>query len=283
MNWITKLVKKNFNSNTNRYEQIPSNMWLKCPQCSTLIFKEDLINNLYSCINCDYYFRLPIEERLNQIFNDGKYKLLEKPKVLQDPLKFKGKVKYADKLIEYRKKTGYEDAAVTAYGKIGSTYCVCFIMNFEFSGGSMGVYVGQAFVEAVSYAIKHQVPFLAITASGGARMQEGMYSLLQMAKTTVMLEHLESAGLPYIVLLTNPTTGGVTASFAMLGDVQIAEKGATIAFTGARVIEQTIRKKLPEGFQTAEYLLKKGMLDRVVARKDIPTVLQNLLSLLLNK
>lgn len=282
MNWITKLVKNNFSSNKG-YDNVPNNMWKKCPKCSTLIFEEDLVNNVYTCFNCEYYFHMPVKARLDSIFNNSNYKTLETPKVIQDPIKFKGKGKYSERILDYRKKTGYEDAAVAAYGKIGNSYCVCFVMNFEFFGGSMGVCVGENFVNAVNYAISHKVPFLAITTSGGARMQEGMFSLMQMAKTSVALENLKSACLPYVVLLTNPTTGGVTASFAMLGDVHLAEQGATIGFAGARVIEQTIRKKLPEGFQKAEYLLKTGMIDAVVTRKSVPDKLQQLFSLLLNK
>lgn len=284
MNWITKLVKKNFSSSKNKgYDKIPEDMWLKCPSCSTLIFKEDLSKNSYICFSCDFYFKMPVKKRLEHIFNNGEYKLLDLPKVVEDPIKFKGKAKYSEKLVEYRNKTALQDAALAAYGKIGDSYCVCFVLNFDFFGGSMGVFVGEVFVNAVKFALTHKAPLLAITASGGARMQEGMFSLMQMAKTVVALEQLQEAGLPYVVLLTNPTTGGVTASFAMLGDVQLAEHGATIGFAGARVIEQTIRKKLPDGFQTADYLLKTGMIDGVVAREDIPAKLKSLFSLLLNK
>ncbi|MGV3278728.1 acetyl-CoA carboxylase, carboxyltransferase subunit beta [Rickettsiales bacterium LUAb2] len=279
MNWITRLVNKK-STKQEEVKDIPDNMWLKCPSCSSLLFKKDIKNNDYTCTSCDYYFYMPVQDRLNSIFNEGEYKILPVSKVIKDPIKFKGKEKYSEKLEEYQKKTKFEDAALAVYGKIGSNYVSCFMQNFSFMGGSMGAYVGEAFVAAANHAIKNKIPMVAFTASGGARMQEGMYSLMQMAKTTVAIQNLKNAKLPYIVVLTNPTTGGVTASFAMLGDIQIAEKSATIGFAGVRVIEQTIRKKLPTGFQTAEYLLAHGMVDLVVSRKELTSKLDKVLSLL---
>lgn len=288
MSWIKKLVRKNFKTNSASkaaaYESVPHNMCVTCDSCSNIAFQEDLKNNLYTCPVCGFYFKMPLKYRLRLIFGGDNYNIVPLKTALKfDPIKFKGKEKYSDKLMAYRKKTQMEDAAVVAYGKIGHVYAVCFVLDFSFLGGSMGVYVGEAFASAVKLAVAHKVPLLAVTASGGARMQEGIYSLMQMAKTTAALEQLKDANLPYVVLLTNPTTGGVTASFAMLGDVNLAEKGATIGFAGARVIEQTIRKKLPEGFQTAEYLLETGMVDAVLERTNLHAKLEQLLSLMANK
>jgi acetyl-CoA carboxylase carboxyl transferase subunit beta len=289
MNWINKLINKSHDKPTaagavqTQAKDIPDNLWLKCPNCSTLLFKKDLEKNNQVCTNCDHHFFLAVEKRLESLFDDGKYIKIELPKGVEDPLKFKDKEKYIDKLKVYRQKTGYEDAFIAGYGKIGGNFVVVGAMNFAFMGGSMGSAVGEGFFFAANFAITKGVPFVVVSASGGARMQEGMISLMQMAKTTIAVEMLGEKKLPYIVVLANPTTGGVTASFAMLGDIHIAEQGATIGFAGARVIEQTIRKKLPEGFQTAEYLLAHGMVDTVVHRRDLKSVLENTIDILVNK
>lgn len=281
MNWITGLIKKTSVKSTQK--DIPENLWVKCPECSSLTFRKDLVKNNQICPTCDYHFLLPVKARFNLLFDNHNYINVPLPKVKEDPLKFKGKDKYIDKLRIYQEKSPYPDALITAYGKINEVTTVLSIMDFTFMGGSMGTALGEGFVKSVDVAIAKKAPFVIVTASGGARMQEGMLSLMQMAKTTIAINKLKQAKLPYVVLLTSPTTGGVTASFAMLGDIQIAEKGATIGFAGARVIEQTMRKKLPEGFQTAEYLLEHGMLDIVVHRNDLKTKLGTILDLLMNK
>ncbi|MDR0483979.1 MAG: acetyl-CoA carboxylase, carboxyltransferase subunit beta [Alphaproteobacteria bacterium] len=286
MNWINKLINKSQEKSTNtqaKAKDIPDNLWLKCPNCLTLLFKKDLEKNNQVCTNCDYHFFLPVEKRLESLFDEGKYIKIDLPKGLEDPLKFKDKEKYIDKIKVYRQKTGYNDAFIAGYGKINGNFVVVGVMNFAFIGGSMGSAVGEGFLFAVEFAINKAAPFVVVSSSGGARMQEGMVSLMQMAKTTVAVEMLAEKKLPYIVVLTNPTTGGVTASFAMLGDIHIAESGATIGFAGARVIEQTIRKKLPDGFQTAEYLLEHGMVDLVVKRSELKATLGNVIDILVNK
>ena len=282
MNWITNLINKKIPEGENK-KDIPNGLWLTCPGCNTLLFKKDLAKNNVVCASCDHYFYLPAEKRLELLFNDGKYLKLKLPNGLNDPLKFKGKEKYSAKLKQNREKTGQIDSIIAGYGKIGLVNSIVAVMNFEFMGGSMGTYFGEGFVHAAEEAIKKKCPFIVVTSSGGARMQEGVFSLMQMPKTTVAVEKVKDAGLPYIVILVNPTTGGVTASFAMLGDIHIAEQGATIAFTGARVIEQTIRKKLPQGFQTSEYLLDHGMVDIVEPRHKIKDTLANILNLIINK
>ncbi|MCL2567135.1 MAG: acetyl-CoA carboxylase, carboxyltransferase subunit beta [Alphaproteobacteria bacterium] len=287
MNWINKLINKSHEkapaSAPAQPKDIPDNLWLKCPNCSTLLFKKDLEKNEQVCTNCDYHFFLPVEKRLESLFDDGKYIKIDLPKGLEDPLKFKDKDKYIDKIKIYRQKTGFNDAFIAGYGKVNGNFVVIGVMNFAFMGGSMGSAVGEGFLFAAQFAITKNTPFVVVSASGGARMQEGMISLMQMAKTTIAVEMLSEKKLPYIVVLTNPTTGGVTASLAMLGDIHIAEQGSTIGFAGARVIEQTIRKKLPEGFQTAEYLLEHGMVDVVVHRRDLQTTLGNVIDVLVNK
>lgn len=282
MNWITNLIDKKIVQDNSK-KDVPEGLWLTCPSCSTLLFKKDLAKNNQICSVCDHHFYLPVLKRFDNLFNNGKYLLLDLPKGLVDPLKFKSQDKYASKLKQNKEKTGFDDSIVSAYGKISNTNAIVCSMNFAFMGGSMGTAFGEGFVYSVKEAIKRKIPFVTITSSGGARMQEGVLSLMQMPKTTVAIEMLKDAKLPYIVILINPTTGGVTASFAMLGDVHIAEKGATIAFTGARVIEQTIKKKLPEGFQTAEYLQEHGMVDLVVHRNNMQHTLGNLLDLLSKK
>ncbi len=245
------------------------NLWHKCKGCGQMVFVKELEENLWVCPKCDHHERIGPKIRFEQIF-DGDHQVLPTPKVPEDPLKFRDSKRYADRIKAARTATSEQDALINARGTIGGHGAVVGVQDFAFMGGSMGLAVGEAFVRGVENAIADGVPYVIFTAAGGARMQEGILSLMQMPRATVAIAMLHDAGLPYIVVLTDPTTGGVTASYAMLGDVQIAEPGALIGFAGARVIEQTIREKLPEGFQRAEYLLDHGMLDMVVHRRDLP-------------
>ena len=244
------------------------NLWHKCKGCGQMVFVKELEENLWVCPKCDHHERIGPRIRFAQIF-DGDYQLLPTPRVPEDPLKFRDSKRYADRIKAARTATAEQDALLNARGTIGGHGVVVGVQDFAFMGGSMGLAVGEAFVRGVENAIADGVPYVIFTAAGGARMQEGILSLMQMPRATVAIAMLHDAGLPYIVVLTDPTTGGVTASYAMLGDVQIAEPGALIGFAGARVIESTIREKLPEGFQRAEYLLDHGMLDMVVHRRDL--------------
>ncbi|HVL29795.1 MAG TPA: acetyl-CoA carboxylase, carboxyltransferase subunit beta [Sphingomicrobium sp.] len=249
--------------------QTPDNLWHKCRKCASMVFTREWEENLYCCPRCDHHDRIGPKIRFQHLFDGGKHEVLPSPDVREDPLRFRDAKRYTDRLKAARSATGEKDALIHARGKIGGKKAIVGVQDFAFMGGSMGVAVGAAFTAGVRAAIKDGVPYVLFTAAGGARMQEGILSLMQMPRTTVALAELKEAGLPYIVVLTDPTTGGVTASYAMLGDVQIAEPGALIGFAGARVIEQTIREKLPEGFQRAEYLLEHGMIDMVVRRHDL--------------
>jgi acetyl-CoA carboxylase carboxyl transferase subunit beta len=248
--------------------ETPDNLWHKCRQCSAMIFTREWEENLFVCPRCDHHDRIGPRPRFEQIFDPG-YSILPPPQVREDPLKFRDSKRYADRLKQARAATGEQDALMNARGTISGRRAVVGVQDFAFMGGSMGMAVGAAFVDGARAAIADRAPYIIFTAAGGARMQEGILSLMQMPRTTVAISELREAGLPYIVVLTDPTTGGVTASYAMLGDVQIAEPGALIGFAGQRVIESTIREKLPEGFQRAEYLLAHGMIDMVVHRKEL--------------
>jgi acetyl-CoA carboxylase carboxyl transferase subunit beta len=283
MNWITNFVKPKIQALINKKEDVADNLWTKCSGCEHMLFHRDLKANLGVCHHCDNHMRISVKERLQNLFDNGNYTLHDVPKAIHDPLKFKDSKRYADRLKEYRHKTGNEDSVLVAFGQIKGHNIVVCIFDFEFMGGSMGIYAGQAMVTAADLAVKSHSPMLAITASGGARMQEGILSLMQMPRTTIAVQMVKEAGLPYLTLLTDPTTGGVSASFAMLGDISLAEPGAIIGFTGARVIEETIRQKLPEGFQRSEYLRDHGMLDIVVKRKDIADTLGTILNHLCGK
>ena len=252
--------------------ETPDNLWIKCPGCGQMVFAREYLENLSVCPSCGHHGRIGAAARFDQIFDPG-YTLVASPKVPEDPLKFRDSKKYVDRLRAARAATGESDALVTARGTIEGRRVIIGVQDFAFMGGSMGIGVGAAFVTGVEAAIAARAPYVIFTAAGGARMQEGILSLMQMPRTTVAIAMLRDAKLPYIVVLTDPTTGGVTASYAMLGDVQIAEPGALIGFAGQRVIESTIREKLPEGFQRAEYLLDHGMLDMVIARKDLRATL----------
>ena len=260
--------------------QSTDNLWHKCGKCGSMVFTKEWEDGLCVCPRCDHHDRIGAKTRFDMLFDKGKYDQLPAPEVKEDPLKFRDTKRYTDRLKTARAATGERDALINAKGKIERRTAVVGVQDFAFMGGSMGVAVGAAFVAGVRAAIAAKAPYIVFTAAGGARMQEGILSLMQMPRTTVALAELREAGLPYIVVLTDPTTGGVTASYAMLGDVQIAEPTALIGFAGQRVIEQTIREKLPEGFQRAEYLLEHGMIDMVVPRSGLRDTLELLVGYL---
>ncbi len=278
MNWISNVVPPKIRSMLRR--DTPENLWVKCPDSGELVFHKDLEANLWVVPGSGYHMKMPVAGRLASLFDDGAFENLPTPDVPLDPLKFRDVKRYTDRLKENKAKTGAVDAVRLAAGKLETQDVVVAVQDFEFMGGSLGMAAGEAIIAGMMAAIERQTPFIIFTASGGARMQEGMFSLMQMPRTTVAVQRLRAAKLPYIVVLTNPTTGGVTASYAMLGDVHIAEPGAVIGFAGARVIEQTIREKLPEGFQRAEYLRDHGMVDMVVARVDMRATLARICRLL---
>jgi acetyl-CoA carboxylase carboxyl transferase subunit beta len=259
--------------------ETPENLWHKCRHCNSMIFTKEYEENDWVCPRCDHHGRIGPRQRFEAIFDPG-YTIMPQPQVREDPLKFRDSKRYSDRLKAARTETGEGDALINARGTIEGRRAVIAVQDFAFMGGSMGQAVGAAFIDGARAAIANRSPFIIFTAAGGARMQEGILSLMQMPRTTVAIAELKEAGLPYIVVLTDPTTGGVTASYAMLGDVQIAEPGALIGFAGARVIESTIREKLPEGFQRAEYLLDHGMVDMVVHRKELRATLSKLVDYL---
>ena len=268
MNWINNYVRPTINSLFSRRET-PDNLWTKCPECGTMLFHRELVDHLNVCAECGHHMQISPRDRFAALFDGGIFAEIDVPEVLVDPLTFKDQKKYPERVKIAQKKTGEKDAILVVEGEIGRTPIVAAAQDFSFMGGSMGMYVGNAILAGAERAVMLKRPFVLFSAAGGARMQEGILSLMQMPRTTVAVQMLKEANLPYIVVLTHPTTGGVTASYAMLGDVQIAEPNALIAFAGTRVIEQTIGEKLPEGFQRSEYLLDHGMLDRVTKRKDM--------------
>ncbi|CCA92844.1 MULTISPECIES: acetyl-CoA carboxylase, carboxyltransferase subunit beta [unclassified Novosphingobium] len=276
MSWLTRV--RNSLSRTSKRDT-PDNLWIKCRSCGEMLFVKDFEDNLSVCPKCDYHGRISAQERIGQLLDPG-FSILPTPKVKEDPLKFRDSKKYPDRLKAARANYPYGDALTNAVGQIEGKKLVLGVQDFGFMGGSMGMAVGAAFVSGIERAIRENCGYVICTAAGGARMQEGILSLMQMPKTTVALRRLKAAGLPYIVVLTDPTTGGVTASYAMLGDVQIAEPGALIGFAGQRVIQDTIREKLPDGFQRAEYLHEHGMVDMVVHRRDLRETLARLLDYL---
>jgi len=278
MNWISNVVPPKIRSLLRR--DTPENLWVKCPESGQLVFHKDLESNLMVVPGSGYHMPIGSRERLAALFDDGKFDDIAIPDVVQDPLKFRDIKRYADRLKEHRARTGSQDSILVASGKLEAQEIVAAVHDFAFQGGTLGIAAGEAIVEGMNIAAERRTPFIIFTASGGARMQEGMYSLMQMARTTVAVQRLRAAKLPYIVVLTNPTTGGVTASYAMLGDVHIAEPGAVIGFAGARVIEQTVRERLPEGFQRAEFLQKHGMVDMVVPRTEMRAMLARLCKML---
>ncbi len=277
MNWLSKLtppgVKKIFTK-----RDTPDNLWVKCPKSGEMVFHADLAANLH-VTPAGHHMRIGSEYRFSYTF-DGDYEKISTPDVITDPLKFKDSKKYTDRLKQARSKTAQQDVFALAIGKIEGIETLVAVQNFAFMGGSLGMAAGEAIITACNEAVARGLPLVMFTAAGGARMQEGALSLMQMPRTTIAVQKLREAGLPYIVVLTDPTTGGVTASYAMLGDVHLAEPDALICFAGPRVIEQTIREKLPEGFQRSEYLMDKGMVDMVVKRKDLPRQIAKILSVL---
>ncbi len=282
MNWISNYVRPTINSLFSRRE-VPENLWTKCPECGTMLFHRELADNLNVCNNCDHHLTLRPRDRFKALFDNGTFTEVKVPEPTADPLHFRDQKKYPDRMKAAQKDTGERDAMLVAEGEMGRTPIVAAAQDFSFMGGSMGMYVGNAIIAAAERAVKLKRPLILFSAAGGARMQEGILSLMQMPRSTVAIQMLKEAGLPYIVVLTHPTTGGVTASYAMLGDVQIAEPGALICFAGPRVIEQTIREKLPEGFQRAEYLLDHGMLDRVTSRTKLREELITITRMLLRQ
>ncbi len=279
MNWITNYVKPRINSLFSRRE-VPENLWIKCPECGTMIFHREHKENLHVCPDCGHHMAISPRERFDALFDGGVYTVIDVPEPVSDPLNFRDQKKYPDRMKAAQKKTGEKEAMLVVEGEIGRTPIVAAGQDFRFMGGSMGMYVGNAIIAAAERAIELGRPLVLFSAAGGARMQEGILSLMQMPRTTVAVDMLKEAGLPYIVVLTHPTTGGVTASYAMLGDVHIAEPNALICFAGPRVIQQTIGEKLPEGFQRAEYLLDHGMIDRVTPRKHLKDELVTILRIL---
>ena len=279
MSWLTDFVRPKIRSLVGM-QDVPDNLWLKCPGCSQMLFHKELKSNRNVCHHCEHHMRLGAKDRLESLFDGGKYDLIPVPSVPTDPLKFKDSKRYTDRLKAARAKTHEDDAVLVATGKINNIPSVIGVFDFDFMGGSMGMAVGEAILTAATLAVKEKMPLIIIPSSGGARMQEGILSLMQMPRTTVAISMVKDAGIPYIVILSDPTTGGVSASFAMLGDIAISEPKAVIAFSGRRVIENTIREKLPEDFQTAEYLHAHGMIDLVSHRKDLKETLGKILKLI---
>jgi acetyl-CoA carboxylase carboxyl transferase subunit beta len=280
MNWMSNVVPPKIRSFLKR--ETPENLWVKCPESGQLVFHKDLEANLFVVPESGYHMQCPARVRMNALFDKDTFQEIAVSEVPVDPLKFRDVKRYSDRLKDYRNKTGLQDAILVGSGKLAGQAVTAAVQDFSFQGGTLGMAAGEAIITGMTEAVKHHTPFIMFTASGGARMQEGMFSLMQMPRTTIAVRRLREAKLPYIVVLTNPTTGGVTASYAMLGDVHIAEPGAVIGFAGARVIEQTIRERLPEGFQRAEYLMAHGMVDMVVKRQDMRATLARLCALLCN-
>ncbi|RWN54652.1 acetyl-CoA carboxylase, carboxyltransferase subunit beta [Mesorhizobium sp.] len=281
MNWITNYVRPKINSMLGRRTDMPENLWIKDPETGEMVFHKDLEQNQFVIPSSGHHMKISARERLRFFMDDGKYEMLENPKVVQDPLKFRDEKRYTDRLKDAKAKTGLEDAIINALGTVEGLPVVVTVQDFAFMGGSLGMAAGDAIVRGFEVAVQRKRPLILFAASGGARMQEGILSLMQLPRTTIGVDRLKEAGLPYIVVLTNPTTGGVTASYAMLGDVHLAEPGALIGFAGPRVIEQTIREKLPDGFQRSEYLMEHGMVDMVVSRLEMRQTIARLLKMLL--
>jgi acetyl-CoA carboxylase carboxyl transferase subunit beta len=279
MSWLTEYVRPKIRTLLGRRD-VPENLWIQCPACQQMMFHTEFEKNLKVCTHCGHHMRAGAEQRLTWTFDDGAFTRIELPKVPPDPLRFRDSQRYTDRLRAARDATHHDDALAVAHGTIGGQRAVVAVMDFDFMAGSMGSAVGEGLVAAARLAVLQAAPLIVFTASGGARMQEGAVSLMQMPRSTIAVQMVKEAGLPFIVVLTDPTTGGVTASFAMLGDIHIAEPAALIGFAGQRVIEQTVREKLPEGFQRAEYLHEHGMVDMVVKRTEMAATLARLLSLL---
>ncbi len=282
MNWIKNFVRPKIESVFSKTTN-DDHLWLNCPSCNKMIFEEEAAQSQKVCPGCDHHMRLTGEERFKYIFDDGSYTPIAIPDVVEDPLKFKDDKKYPDRLKAARSKTGQKDAVIAGTGAIRGKRAVMAVQDFFFMGGSLGMAAGEGVIAAAEKALAEHLPLIMFTAAGGARMQEGILSLMQMPRTTVLIQRLRDHGLPYIVVLTHPTTGGVTASYGMLGDIHIAEPGALVGFAGPRVIQDTIKEQLPDGFQTAEYLLEHGMIDMVVHRHRLAERLSVLIDLLMPK
>ena len=282
MNWISNYVRPRINAIFSK-KDTPENLWTKCTSCGMMLFHREVKDSMNVCNGCGHHMHISPQDRLINLFDGGIFSQLNVKDVLEDPLSFKDTKKYTDRIREARKKTGVSDAMMLAMGDLGRMKVTIAVQNFEFMGGSMGMAVGNSIIAGVQNCLKHRTPFILFSAAGGARMQESILSLMQMPRSVAALQTLKEAGLPYIVILTNPTTGGVTASYAMLGDITIAEPNALICFAGPRVIEQTIREKLPDGFQKSEFLLEKGMIDQVIPRSLIKNELIILLHILMKK
>jgi acetyl-CoA carboxylase carboxyl transferase subunit beta len=279
MSWISNVVRPKIRSLLNKRE-VPQNLWIKCPETGEMVFHRDLELNQFVIPGSGYHMRMTATQRLENFFDGGKYETMDLPDVPLDPLKFRDERRYTERLRDARAKTGATDAVVVASGTVENVALIVAVQDFDFMGGSLGMAAGEAIVAGMMAAAEQKKPFVMFAASGGARMQEGVFSLMQLPRTTAAVASLREAGVPYIVVLTNPTTGGVTASYAMLGDIHIAEPGALIGFAGPRVIEQTIREKLPPAFQRAEYLREHGMVDMVIHRKKLREVIARLCRLL---
>jgi acetyl-CoA carboxylase carboxyl transferase subunit beta len=282
MSWFDKLMPSRIRTEQ-RSRSVPEGLWVNCPSCSAQLYMADLKRNLQVCPKCDHHLRITARERLDFFLDEGTGEEIGASLEPQDPLKFKDSKRYRDRLTEYQKRTGEKDALVVMAGELKSMPVIAAAFEFDFMGGSMGSVVGERFARGASRAIKDRRPFVCFAASGGARMQEALLSLMQMSKTSAAIAALGEAGLPYISVVTDPTLGGVSASLAMLGDVNIAEPGSLVGFAGPRVIEQTVGETLPEGFQRAEFLLEKGALDMIVDRRNLRDEIASLLAKLMRK
>jgi len=280
LNWIKNFIRPKIRSFLGDKKEVPENMWVKCPETGQMVFYRDLEANQFVIPGSGYHMRVPPDVRLGLLFDGGEYEKIELPDVAIDPLSFRDERRYADRLKEARQKNNCSDAITTAEGALDGQRVIAAVQDFAFMGGSLGMAAGEAIITSMRTAVERGTPYVLFAASGGARMQEGILSLMQLPRTTAAVHDLKDAKLPYIVVLTNPTTGGVTASYAMLGDIHLAEPGALIGFAGPRVIEQTIREKLPEGFQRAEYLQEHGMVDAVVHRHELRAMLSRLIAVM---
>ena len=280
MNWIKNFVRPKIRGLLGAKRETPENMWVKCPETGQMVFYRDLENNQFVIPGSGYHMRMAPDTRLKSMFDGGEYETIALPQVPLDPLKFRDERRYTDRLKEAKQKTGAEDAILAGSGTLDGLPIVMTVQDFSFMGGSLGMAAGEGLITSMRAAVEKKTPYVLFASSGGARMQEGILSLMQLPRTTIAVRELRESKLPYVVVLTHPTTGGVTASYAMLGDVHIAEPGALIGFAGPRVIEQTIREKLPEGFQRSEYLQEHGMVDMVVHRHQIRDTVSRVVRLL---
>ena len=281
MSWLSNFVRPKLRALIKKSDT-PNNLWIKCNSCGQMVYHKDLFESMNVCPNCDHHMKMTARQRIEWILDEGTIKDLNIPEINIDPLKFRDSKRYLDRIKDAKSKTKSEDAIIMASGQIGGNSAIAVALDFNFMGGSMGSAVGEGFLEATKEAVNLNIPLVIFTSSGGARMQEGIFSLMQLPKTVVGVNKLKEKNIPYIVILTDPTTGGVSASFAMLGDVTFAEPGALIGFAGPRVIQSTVKETLPEGFQTAEYLLEHGMIDDVISRKNLKAAISNTIFLLQN-